>query len=647
MSMEAQSSTSQQSRKARLPIVGAPPPTAAPVTDVDIDVEAELRAYEEAERARLGIREARRQWVDTMLKPEMKRRERDHVTLLISGLTAAQDFLVEGALRGQGYKVQYFGMSDNADLQTGKEFGNRGQCNPTYFTVGRLVRYLIELRDKHGMKTEDIIKNYVFLTAGACGPCRFGMYVTEYRKALRDAGFEGFRVMLFQQQGGLSQATGDDLGLEMNPAFFIAILKALVCGDVLNALGYRIRPYELDPGATDRAMEEAKRVLYKALYEKTNIFLALYECRKLFRDIKVDRLRARPKVSIIGEFWAMTTEGDGNYHLQRFIESEGGENDIQLTTAWLLYNIWEVARDTRERRFLRGVDGGKYGLQGLDEIGVAKRLATMRLAEAALRVGFQAFALPIGLHGYKLPDMDLIAEVARDYYSNDLRGGEGHMEVGKLIVNTVMSKAHLTVSVKPFGCMPSSGVSDGVQSLIQARYPGTIFCAVETSGDGATNFYSRIQMYMFKARQAAEAEFERALSDTGVTRAQVEEFLRTHPRYANALHKPPHRVAGTAADLVYEVAPLITQSRAERAARSLRHMANTAREAVRRAPEIARKTRATFTDPEFRSRVREDALLLRDVVAGRVKERFAPLIERLAHRALFDRDSSTFAPASA
>jgi predicted nucleotide-binding protein (sugar kinase/HSP70/actin superfamily) len=47
---------------------------------------------------------------------------------------------------------------------------------------------------------------------GACGPCRFGTYVTEYRKALRDAGFDGFRVMLFQQQGGLKQATGEDVG---------------------------------------------------------------------------------------------------------------------------------------------------------------------------------------------------------------------------------------------------------------------------------------------------------------------------------------------------------------------------------------------------------------------------------------------------
>src|SRR6202012_266532 len=234
--------------------------------------------------------------------------------------------------------------------------------------------------------------------------------------------------------------------------------------------------------------------------------VALHKARKIIEQVKVDKLRPRAKTSIIGEFWAMTTEGDGNYQLQKFIESEGGENDVQLTTAWLLYNIWEVARDTRQRKDLRQADGGKYGLEGLDEFGVFKKLAMMRGAEGVLRNGFQAFAQATGLYGYHLPDMDMVAEVANEHYSNDLRGGEGHMEVGKLIVNVVMGKAHITVSVKPFGCMPSSGVSDGVQSLIASKYPGTIFCAVETSGDGATNFYSRVQMYMFKARIAAEKE---------------------------------------------------------------------------------------------------------------------------------------------
>ncbi|WP_437303956.1 2-hydroxyglutaryl-CoA dehydratase [Sorangium sp. So ce388] len=618
-------------QKTRLPLVGDTRSNKA-----DIDIEAELRAFEEAERERLGIKAERRQWVDGMLKPKMTKKERANVTLLISGLTAAQDFLCEGALKGLGYNVHYFGMSDNAGLQAGKEFGNRGQCNPTYFTVGGLVKHLIDLRDKQGIPTEDIIKNYVFLTAGACGPCRFGMYVTEYRKALRDAGFDGFRVMLFQQTGGLSQATGDDVGLEMNPAFFIGIIKAIVCGDTLNALGYRIRPYEVEPGATNRAMESAKRILYKALYEQTNVFRALYEARKEFEAVRVDKLRPKAKTSIIGEFWAMTTEGDGNYALQRFLESEGGENDIQLTTAWLLYNIWECARDTRERRDLRGADEGNYGLAGLDEFGVAKRLATMRLAEGALRVGFQAFALPLGLFDYHLPDMELVADVAKDYYSNDLRGGEGHMEVGKLIVNAVKSKAHVTVSVKPFGCMPSSGVSDGVQSLITSRYPGTIFCAVETSGDGATNFYSRIQMYMFKARILAEQELARAYEEAGVTEAEVRAFLEKNPKYASPLHHAPHRVAGSAANLVYEVAPLIKQTAGERAVVKAKAAAGALRDAVKAAPARAKAATEFLTDPETLSRAREDVALVRDLLAGKAAERFSPLVKRLAGKAYFE-----------
>jgi predicted nucleotide-binding protein (sugar kinase/HSP70/actin superfamily) len=627
-------------KKRTLPIFGTPPKV-SDLVDADVDVEAELLAFEQSEKERLGIKAERRQWVDGMLKPDMKKSERAHVTLLISGLTAAQDFLVEGALRGLGYKVKYFGMSDNAGLQAGKEFGNRGQCNPTYFTVGSLVKHLIDLRDKEGMTSEEIVKNYVFVTAGACGPCRFGMYVTEYRKALRDAGFDGFRVMLFQQTGGLDQATGDDVGLEMNPDFFIGIIKAIVCGDVLNALGYRIRPFEVVPGATNKAMEEAKRELYTALYQKTNIFTALYRARKHMASVEVDKLRPRAKVSIIGEFWAMTTEGDGNYALQKFLESEGGENDIQLTTAWLLYNIWECARDTRVRHDLRTADDSHYGLANLDEFGVAKRLATMRLAEMGLRLGFQAFALPLGLFGYHLPDMDVVAEVASEHYSNDLRGGEGHMEVGKLIVNVVNNKAHMTVSVKPFGCMPSSGVSDGVQSLITARYPGSIFCAVETSGDGATNFYSRVQMYMFKARIAAENELDRAFQETGLTKEQVRAFLDANPEYRNALHHPPHdhRAAGSAAGLVYEVAPLIQKTRLERAADRARGLASSLKSFVVKAPERAAAVARTVSDPEIHERVKHDYALIRDVLQGKAKDRFGPLVAKLAGKAYFENNA--------
>ncbi len=627
--MEQINVTSETPKKKSLPIAGK-------LETLSEDFEKELEAFEQSERERLGIKKARKQWVDGMLKPEMTRKERENVTLLIGGLTAAQDFLVEGALRGLGYKVEYMSCPDNAALQVGKEFGNRAQCNPTYFTVGNLVKHLQHLRDEKGLTSEQVVKNYLFLTAGACGPCRFGMYVTEYRKALRDAGFDGFRVMLFQQQGGLSQATGEEVGIEMGPPFFISIIKGVVCGDVLNAIGYRIRPYEIEPGATNRAMEEAKRIIYQALYEGTNVFLALRKCKPLFEAVKVDKLRPRAKSAIIGEFWAMTTEGDGNYALQRFLESEGAECDIQLTTAWLLYNIWEVERDTRVRADLREADGGKYGLEGMDEIGVAKRAATLRLAELGLRVGFKAFATPAGLRHYPLPDMDKVAEVADEFYSNDLRGGEGHMEVGKLILNAVNNKAHVTVSVKPFGCMPSSGVSDGVQSLIVSKYPGTIYCAVETSGDGATNFYSRVQMYMFKARIAAEEELRKAYEDTGLTEAEVRAFLEKNPSYASPLHHSPHVVCGSAANLVHEVAPLIKQTRVERATAAAKVAAAKVIDFAKGVPAQAVRAKAVVTNPETFERLRNDGAVVLDIARGKAMDHLRPIAQKLLGKAVFE-----------
>src|SRR5437762_12297343 len=123
--------------------------------------------------------------------------------------------------------------------------------------------------------------------------------------------------------------------------------------------------------------------------------------------------------------------------------------------------------------------------------------------------------------------MDLVADTARDFYNNHLRGGEGHMEVGKLILNVSKKKATMTLSVKPFGCMPSSGVSDGVQSLITERYPQAIFCPIETNGDGAVNVYSRVQMMLFKARKAARDEFEAQLKEKGTTIDELKAYLRS------------------------------------------------------------------------------------------------------------------------
>lgn len=509
-------------------------------------LEEELSRFRKEKEAELGLRMRKKQWYDP--SPIHLPAKKDKLTILFGGLTMAHDFLIEGAMKGLGYNVKHLDCPDLESLRYGKEFGNRGQCNPTYFTVGNLLKYLMHLRDAEGKSTEEIINNYIFVTSGSCGPCRFGTYVTEYRKALRDAGFDGFRVFMFQQQSGIKQATGDQSTLNFDRAFFLALLKAILIGDILNAAGYQLRPYETEKGSTNKALERCKQYVYDAFSNRTSLIKALYRCRNELKNVRVDRTIVKPKVSIIGEFWAMTTEGDGNYRLQQFLEEEGAEVEVQSVTAWILFLIWEGRFDTLERLYLKREDGGRKGLKGKN---ARRRLLLLKLADKAIRAMFSTYAKIIGLYQYKLPDMDEIARVAHEHYDNHVRGGEGHMEVGKLILNVTKKKANMTISVKPFGCMPSSSVSDGVQSLITERFPGTIFLPIETTGDGAVNVYSRVQMMLFKAKQAAQNEFQEALKEKGITLEDLENLhssKRHHP-----LAKLRHYAACTAANMVYNL----------------------------------------------------------------------------------------------
>ena len=558
-------------------------------------------------------------WFDPMVNPQFTKSERETTTLLVSGLTAAHDYLVKGALTGIGYKVEVIDMPDNDALRYGKEFGNRGQCNPTYFTVGNLVKFLTERGQQEGLPPSEMVKRYVFLTAGACGPCRFGMYATEYRKALRDAGFEGFRVMLFQQTGGLKQATGEEAGLEMNPKFFLGLLKALIAGDVINGMGYRLCPFEIEAGACDRAIENTKRYVHDALVSKRSVLAALLRGRREFAQIKLDWTRPAPRVSIIGEFWAMTTEGDGNYQLQRFLESEGAECDIQFVTNWLLFMLWEGRYDTKLRAELRGLD--KTARKGLKDEKVGKKLGGLFVADMAIRAAFHLFGAAIGYRGYHLPEMDEIATAAHKFYNNNIRGGEGHMEVGKFVLNVLHKKSHMTLSVKPFGCMPSSGVSDGIQSMIMGLYPESIFCSIETSGDGKVNVQSRVQMFLFKARLAAQREYNENLAKLGLTADDVRAFFASHPRLASGLHRAPHAAAGTAADRLAEIAPLMGKTERQIRIARAKQAATDTLSALRAAPGKLAALRAKWVEksPTFIAQVREEWADARPVMAEKLR----------------------------
>ena len=514
------------------------------------------------------------------------RAERDTTTILFGGLTWKHERLIQGVLEGLGYKAQPLPVPDRRAFQTGKEYGNNGQCNPTYFTVGNLVRYLESLRAQ-GLPQQEILDRYVFFTAGACGPCRFGMYEAEYRLALRNAGFDGFRVLLFQQTGGLDQANPND-GLEMNLEFFLGILNALTLADVLNEAAYAIRPYELDAGDTDAALEKAVEHMYHFLRsyrwpraprswpvglrrtaDWTVKFLQQVASADLHRELEraasfltqvpVDRLRVRPIVKITGEFWAQTTEGDGNFNMFRFLEREGAQVLVEPVGTWITYLIHQVVQKNRD---WKGLEEGallpswwRLPARARIEARYLYKQARLKLAEALFRRHYARAAAALNGLAHPLADQYELQRLGHPYYNSRAGGGEGHLEVAKNIYYCNRELCQMVLSLKPFGCMPSTQ-SDGAQAAVVSRYSDMIYLPIETSGEGEINAHSRVQMALGDARQKARREFDECLQRAGLTLEQCRAWLASHPEAQRAGYRVPKSpgVVGVAANFVLHIA---------------------------------------------------------------------------------------------
>src|SRR5256884_3263082 len=277
------------------------------------------------------------------------RQERDTVTILFGGLHWRAERIVQAVLEGAGYHARVLPVATRDDLLTGREVADIGQCCPTSFTTGNLVNFLKGEAGRIGVET--VNENYVYLTAGSCGACRFGQYHQSYELALRNSGLGAFRMFLMaQDQLDQKAAMGD--GLDLNLPLTLGLLWGIFVTDLVQDLEYQVRPYEVVPGATNAAVKESIEYLFEVFRDRpkrssyrsvawhltTRYFTrALREVHRKFSTIEVDRLRVKPTVKITGEVYLQTVEGDPNYNLHRWLETGVAEAYPSAIAVWVEY----------------------------------------------------------------------------------------------------------------------------------------------------------------------------------------------------------------------------------------------------------------------------------------------------------------------
>lgn len=495
-------------------------------------------------------------------------------TLLIGGLPRLHLRLIAATLESEKFACQQLSTPSLQDCQTGRENAPAGLCNPAYFTAGNLIRHLRAL-ESSGLSRQQIAANYAFLTAGSCGPCRFGLYEHIYREALESAGFGGFRILLIHQQDGLRAGEGKT-ELCFSPAFLPKLLRAILLADILNETQHRLRPYAMDRAAAEAGFESSVDLLCDELRQSTapprtlpaqvaRLFFGrsmrrtLAEIKARLDAIELDRLRLRPVVKITGEFWAQSTEGEGNYKLFDFLEREGAEVLVDPLSSWLLYLLEQARHGGGERWRLRRTLAGKaagwlaWQRRNLPMLAGA-RLYEFLYREMARRMGCPV--LPLA------PQKELVT-LAAPHFDRRARGGEGHLEIGKALYYTEHHLAQMILSLKPFGCMPSTQ-SDGVLAPLASRHATMIFQPIETAPEGSVHALSRVQMSLGEARRAARVEMETVLRATGRSLEELRHLCVAHPELLrrNASLPQPVGCASTAARQVLQLDALLRQGMA-------------------------------------------------------------------------------------
>ncbi len=485
-------------------------------------------------------------------KPQpFTRAERDKVTILFGNLHWRAERVMQGAMENLGYRARIMPTATREDLLTGREVADIGQCCPTSFTTGNLVNVL--RREAQRIGAEEVSKNFVYLTAGSCGACRFGQYHQSYELALRNAGMRAFRMFLIGQEG-LDQGAASGGGLDLNLPFTLGAAWAVILADVVQDLEYQIRPYEEKVGETTRAARDGIEILYQALLRRprrgrkwgslawhlaTPYFVnAMKEVRRRFDEVEVDRLRVKPKVKITGEFYLQTVEGDPNYNIHRWLEAEGAEVYPAVITIWFDYLMRMAGQEFEDHI---GIDRGAY-----------LKSKAIHAAQGLLRWTYGRLRRALDGVPHELPDQSELRDLAKPYYHSRLNGGEGDMLVGKALWAHQKKKAHMICELSPYSCMPNT-MSVGAMAAVTGKHPDLLYAPLEIKGDAEVHALSRCQMILTEAKRRAQYEYEEVLKHIGRTADQLKERETAEMRRAT-YRVPRAGVVGTAANYALHLA---------------------------------------------------------------------------------------------
>ncbi|MGM9926830.1 MAG: acyl-CoA dehydratase activase-related protein [Bacillus sp. (in: firmicutes)] len=391
-------------------------------------------------------------------------------TILMPQMSPIHFELYEAVLKSEGYKAELLPTVSKEAVDTGLRYVNNDACYPAILTTGQFV---------HALKSGkyDVNRTAVIMSQTG-GACRATNYIALLRRALKDAGMEQIPVISLNA-----------LGMEKHPGFELSyrlirkLIAATVYGDALMRMTHQVRPYEKEPGSTNKLLEKWMGHCIQSLTHfrsraYTQSFTSMVED---FDTLPIHAIR-KPRIGVVGEI-LVKFHPDANNKIVELIEQEGGEAVVPDILDFFLYCTYD------------GVYKGNH--LGKSKVGVPVRHGVIRYIEQFRKPLNEAYR-----KSERFSEAHTIYELAKlssNLLSVANQAGEGWFLTGEMM-GLIDSGVDNIACIQPFACLPNHVTGRGMMKGLKELYPHANIAAIDyDASDSAVNQLNRLKLMLATA----------------------------------------------------------------------------------------------------------------------------------------------------
>ncbi len=256
---------------------------------------------------------------------------------------------VQAAFEAIGVESRILPQPDDETEYLGRQVTSSRECHPFIVTCGDFV----QMTKQPGFDPD---RAAVWM-ANYDGACRFSQYTIGHADVFRRLGLSRIPVI-----APVTSTRFDELSGLFGMRFTRSLWQGWMATEVLERIRLHTRPYEKNPGQTDRVFEAAVRDVATVIARQNgrlgwwnrDVGAAMTQAVKAFRTVPVDMSVKRPTVGIVGEFYTVLN-ARANHDLIRTLERLGAEvrvHGLTVSNCFTLFSEHYYAKNClKQRRF--------------------------------------------------------------------------------------------------------------------------------------------------------------------------------------------------------------------------------------------------------------------------------------------------------